>query len=463
MSSLLPFRWFCSARNVVLIIALGAPVGLIGQQTSYQLFVGMDLLVPRDEEKLQVASIKRNRVVVDHHNSLDEIPLREVGAFSWKHAAKVSRAPVEISGLEFQRSITVNRDTAMNWMRAQNNLVTYAQERTAYQQAIFKHMELRTQTAGPTRQIHRTTRWDEAEQAPAKRGLGHAGDIGLAQLDPEMSLEQASDMLITQFEFETVATDSTLFSDRQQEGIAAKQYDVLELNFSISSREPIADAYVVVMGEIVQDDETGVVTFHQNIGRLDSNVRKITLRKTGFEPGFEVNAVKLHVYTHGKELGTNLSEKEVALTREQAREFLLLAHLSENTHDSLHPKPVWELMPLTLLAASDREAFDYSVVVNIDADGSVISIHNTEGDAQKFLDTVVNESELRTRATTPGPFDGMTESVRIADQADIDLDQTGRLPAHISATIADMVFLPALEIGKPVAGIATINLAEFFR
>src|SRR5690606_23466805 len=191
--------------------------------------------------------------------------------------------------------------------------------------------------------------------------------------------------------------------------------------------------------------------------------RKIKIRKTGFQPGFEIEEVKLHVYTHGKELATNLSERAVAMTPDQAREFLLLSHISEHAVETVGPTPVWELVPPAVLAARDPAVFNYPVVVNIDADGSVISIHDGVDEAKAFLDLVHEESNLRTRPTTDRNFDRLTDSVRIRDQQETTLDQTGRLPPAVSAAIADMVFLPALELGAPVAGMAQINLADFYR
>src|SRR5690606_12117781 len=103
----------------------------------------------------------------------------------------------------------------------------------------------------------------------------------------------------------------------------------------------------------------------------------------------------------------------VDMTREQAREFLLLSHISEHAVETLGPTPVWELAPPAVLAGKDPAAFNYRVVVNVDADGTVISIHDGEDEAKAFLDLVHEESALRSRPTADRNFDSLTSSVRI--------------------------------------------------
>ena len=441
-------------------------VGHAQEAKDYRLFVGVDLLVPQEGAPLPVESLKRRQAIVIRDNHLDQVPLTEIGAFSWAHSTKVSRAPVTIDGLQSERAFTLKNDAAMKWMNAQNNITAYQQERAAYTQMEAAMADRLSAAPARANQIFAANERAAGRQlignASGPQGDGQAGITSLATTDWATEAQEAFELNLDQLD---AASDTTVFADKTLGAMTDARYDVMELKFAISSREPIADAYVVIMGSIkLPDEETdGVVTFHHNVGRVGPEPRKITVRKTGFPPGFDINEVKLHVYAHGKELGTNLSEKNIAMTRQQAREFLLLSHLSEHALETVAPEPVWELMPSALLAAEDREAFNYSVVVNIDADGSVISIHQNENDARAFLDAVVDESKLRTRSTAPSSFDGMVDSVRIADRTDINLDQTGRLPADVSAAIADMVFLPALDIGAPVAGMTSVNLADFFR
>ena len=190
--------------------------------------------------------------------------------------------------------------------------------------------------------------------------------------------------------------------------------------------------------------------------------RKIRIRKTGFKPGFTIEDVKLHLYAYGKELATNLSERAVAMTREQAREFLLLSHIADHAVESVDPAPVWTLAPPALLAARSADAFNHPVVVNLDADGSVLSIHNSEAEARAYLAEIHDAADLRTKATTDGK--SLTSSVRVtAGEAGVAFDQTGRLPPHVVDALREMIFLPALDLGTPVAATTRINLADFFR
>ena len=174
--------------------------------------------------------------------------------------------------------------------------------------------------------------------------------------------------------------------------------------------------------------------------------------------------MKVHLYVNGKELATNLSERAVDLTRQQAREFLLLSYLADHAAESMPPEPVWTLVPPALLAAKTGTAFDFPVIVNVDADGSVISIYDSETEARAFLAEIHDAAHLRSKATPGKSTQSLSATVRItAEDSGVALDQTGRLPSHVVAAMEEMIFLPALDLGSPTPGTVKVNLADFFR
>ena len=104
------------------------------------------------------------------------------------------------------------------------------------------------------------------------------------------------------------------------------------------------------------------------------------------------------------------------------------------------------------------------MVVNIDADGSIISIHETEAEARTFLAQIHDEADFRTKSTPTKQSDSFAQSIRVtAEDSQVSLDQTGRVPPLIVAAVREMIFLPALNLGKPVTGTTMVNLADFFR
>ncbi|MCF3650127.1 hypothetical protein [Synoicihabitans lomoniglobus] len=446
--------------GLLLALALGAVLNLLSNRAhaaspasapkDYRLFVGVDLLVPNGEAApLSVESLHPHEVVV---NRVDNpiIPLREVPAFTWSHATKIGRTPITISDFDTRQAVTIQNDKAIAQMSTQGGMVAYQQERQAFAEMKFYQRQRELQPVAAL------------AIASANTDGGIIGAPTTAAMDG-LQLEELT-LLQEQMDSTSAGMDSTFYADRTQEGIVNPDFDAMDLTFSISSADPIADAYVVVMGSVVNDGKAGVVTFHQNIGPVGREKRRIKIRKTGFTPGYEIKEVKLHLYSRGKELGTNLSEKNLPLTRDQAREFLLLSHISEHAMETTIPAPVWTLAPTALLAAADGNPFNHPVIVNIDADGTVLSIHESEADARAYLAAIHDASELRSKATPGKASATFGDSVRVTTQdPDVALDQSGRLPAHVVAAMRDMIFVPALDRGTPVAGTAKVNLADYFK
>ncbi len=437
---------------------LGATLLPAQNEKDYRLFVGVDLLVSKGDEKIPVENLRKHEVIVSAANG-NRIPIKEISSFSWARLTKISRSPITISNFEEHRAFSVNNDKALQYMATQNNMVIYQQEKADAARARTGEAS-RMQSAAVQVQsnIERAER-DGMIIGPMTK------EAAQAFLDNTTAdFYEASDAMADQFSATDAAIGDPTFIDRMHAAVDEGGEDVLELTFEITSQVSIADAYIVVMGLVTQKEEEGITTFYQNIGAIGPEPRTIRVRKPGFEPGFTIKDITIHVYTHGKEIATNRSEKNFALTRDQAREFLLLSHIAQHKHETVTAEPVWNLPPPALLAAKSGEPFNYPVVVNIDADGSIISIHETEAEARTFLAQIHDEADIRSKSTPTKQTGSFAQSVRVtAEDSTVSLDQTGRVPPLVVAAMREMLFLPALDLGKPIAGTTQVNLVDFFR
>ncbi|MCF3649411.1 hypothetical protein [Synoicihabitans lomoniglobus] len=442
-------------------VFLGLAISLFAQDQSkpFRLFVGVDLLIKSpDESYRQVDSIKSDQVVLAEEG-LPQIKLRDAGAFSWDRSTKISRAPIVIADFEQHRAYTLRNDKAMQYMNTQNHMAIYQQEKTDAAR-LERSDKASVQQAARTAQGYVDQAIKDGMIVNERTIEAVAAFNASADADLLVATDDMSDQF---FETDSITSDQT-FLDRAQSAASEGGHDALDLEFKISSPVPIANAYAVIMGAVTQDEEKGVITFYHPIGAVGPQPRKIKIRKTGFKPGFTIEDVQLHLYVHGKELATNLSERAIDMTREQAREFLLLSHLADHTLDTVDPEAVWTLVPATLLAAKDGASFNYPVIVNVDSDGSVISIHDSETDARAYLAEIHNASDLRSKATPGKTAGSLSEAVRTASRdVPVTIDQTGRLPDNVVAAMREMIFLPALELGVPLPGTTRVNLADFFR
>ena len=427
-------------------------------EKAYRLFVGVDLLVTQNDEKIPVENLRRNEIVVSPANG-NRIPLDESGGFSWIRSTKVSRAPITITDFEEHKAFTLNNDKGMQYMATQNSMAIYQQERAAVQQ--WESSQAQVMVSGAVQ--------NQASLDRAERGgmiiTQESRDSAQAFLDKSIAdLDTANIAMAEQFhQADTIISDTT-FIDRLSGVEGEGGHDVLELSFQISSIEPIAEAYVVAMGTVTQGEEEGITAFHHHIGAIGPEPRKITVRKTGFKPGFEIKDVNVHVFTHGKEIASNRSDKNIGLTREQAREYLLLTYLSQHKRETLAPEPVWTLAPPALLATKTGDSFNFPVIVNVDADGTVISIHESESEAETFLAQIHDESDLRTKSTPTKQVDSFARTLRVtSEDSQLFVSQTTRVPRAVIDAASEMVFLPALETGTPTMSTTRVNLADFYR
>jgi len=296
-------------------------------------------------------------------------------------------------------------------------------------------------------------------------GLFKTGDESSGNVDMMGKVKEAamSVMLDTYDEALQVPTwelyQEKIANDKQAQG-----YDSFELFFDVTSCEPIADAQAVIWARITTPDnpEGNPAVFHERIGRLDTSPHRVRVRKAGLPAGFQLTDITVQVRAHGIELGSNLSERSQSLTNDEARGFLLLAHLADHKQETLAAQPVWELAPAELWAAAHGQAFDYPVVVSLNEHGQVMGVHTTTEEARASLQ-VVDADEIRSRATS-APLRGVEDLAAANPPRTVrELDQSGRIPDRITDLVSRTTFMPALAEGVPVASYITVNLADFFR
>ena len=301
--------------------------------------------------------------------------------FRFKLVPKVSDTAVEIDDLEWRTVYSPATDPNRKWIGRQTNIMNYQQDRLQ-------------EIDNPT-------------------FVGSAAPIGYAASEARVSEVMTESNTIDQM-------TSAEFSQKEVEARAETSggHDAMELEFKVSSPKPIAHAYLIALTRV--RDAKGAITdinFHREIGAIGPQPRKILHLQTGMTPGAEIIEVKTHVFSNGKELATNLSEKRFELTTEEAMQYLMLDHTANHRGQTIQAQPVWELAPPELKAANDAKALDFPVTVKIDADGRLTGL------------------------------------------------DTGALivPEPILAIIRSLTFLPALQEGTPISTTTTVNLADYFR
>lgn len=366
---------------------------------NHHLFVGPDLFITHESESVAIRKISNKEALIDtpsHHR----VALGKAPHFRLKMAPKVSSNSASITKLETEETYSAGTDPAMIAMMDQLD-----QART---QGIIANQVHNAEQALSTGGI----RVDFAGTATSFSSTGNQTDGG--EDTPDETSDIASGLLDDALARQEIVTNALDFGGSEDE---IPDYNAIRISFEVSSEKPMADAYAVILVNIEIDGEVSRFTTYKRIGEMDQKPRRVKIYHEGFPPGYTIKDTQIFVFNHGEEVATNFSDKHYDITTSQAREFVKLNHRGLHRRDTVPAEPAWSLAPPVLQATQTSEDYDYSVTVELDSAGDLVSI-DTAG-------------------------------------------QT--IPEHVQAVLRETTFVPALEKGKPIATTLVVNPADFFK
>jgi len=115
---------------------------------------------------------------------------------------------------------------------------------------------------------------------------------------------------------------------------AEENFDAIEISFELSAARRLKNPYLVAVALIRERGAREGIKrnwiYAKELGEVDETPRKIHIHEGGLPIGYELENVNVHIYERGHEVATNLSSKRVDLTREEAFQFMVIDHISQN-------------------------------------------------------------------------------------------------------------------------------------
>jgi hypothetical protein len=220
------------------------------------------------------------------------------------------------------------------------------------------------------------------------------------------------------------ATTVTAGSSLEQTGDMgfSHGFDALDIAFVVSSPRPLTHPFLITVTRFHQKgDRAGSArnqVYARQLGLIDSHPTPERFQEGGFPAGYEVQAFEFHLYDHGVEVATNIAPNFVALTREEAFEYVKIEYLSAHKTDTLPAAVVLSRLPPDF------------------------PLHHAEGTYATVYYVRVSK-------------DGM------AGEAFTDPACTQRLSdPYLEGIVRAVRFQPALERGKPVDSVAPLHLGQ---
>jgi len=194
----------------------------------------------------------------------------------------------------------------------------------------------------------------------------------------------------------------------------------VELTFDVSSPEPLENAYILVVTNYASPSKAGEMARQisaREFARIDSRPQRVKMTHAASLNGLPFKKFDIGLFANGQEVATNLSEKRMALTRDQAFQFFLIDYLSAHKGATLPPTPML-MTPRTEFRRQVAKAeANQTIYANVDKTGGVLAIST-------------------------------------------DAAGTQRLPASVESALQHVRFMPALNNGAPVEGRVKVTLAQ---
>lgn len=382
-------------RFIAILSLLVSPAGLFAQSTprsvesknapskDFRLFVGLDLAILYRDEFGKLTDYSHNRAQLDRSDDT-LLDVRADHRTRFEHVPKVGHSMLTLSEVKTHRDYSIIDNSSRNW---------------AAQQASVESTSTQTRLTGDLK----------TRSNPSNRGRNNTPSTFY---DPSTTMDERIDE--AQNADIQIQLDGKFYADDGKQQSDDKSALVVEA--MLSSPQPIVGAYAVGIARVVAQGQQKDLILFGELDYVGPEPKRIVLRKESLPLRLEVLEVDVHVYRGGRELVTNLSDKQFGLSRDEAHEYVTLDRMAQNRNATMAAEPAWEVAPAALLAADGPDAFDYAVQVSVDDRGRI---------------TGISEDAI--------------------------------LPDHIRAIVQEVVFMPALVDGQAVAGNASFNLTDFFR
>ena len=383
---------------VLTSVSSGAPAGAEAEARTHTLFMGADFDVQSNKVFHRVRDVSGGSFVIKVNGEEILVPMNQAPVeFRIQQSLKLTEHSATIGDLKGERAYSPANDPVKKFVREQPGGASHLQSSQAAMGSTL-----------------------------AQRDLGIAKSSGspaniVAQVQQQANSASASYSSALSAEgsdFNNVGS----YSAKLQEELAKKLFDAMDVTFEVASPQPLNSPYVVIVAQYRERDERPGIAhnwiYARTLEPIDSKPRKVRLLQGGLPPGFELLNFKLHLYDRGQELATNVADKRVPLTRDEAFQYVLIDYVSSHKGASLPATPVMGRLPADLRTRLGSGQLTQRFFVKVSKDGLPVETYVDESCSHKVDDP------------------------------------------YLQSVIQDIRFNPTLEKGRPIEGIALLRFCD---
>jgi hypothetical protein len=336
------FIYGFSAGFFLLTAAYGAPPALASapqradaEAKPYVLFMSTDVAVQRGRKLYPIKDVSGKSFIVSVNGQLTEVPMHgEPRDLEFKHALVLARATASLTGLQSERTYTPATDPRMVRQREAVLAAAVIGDNASLAEGQYIRSLNGGWAPGSTYQIGPAA--DNTNPANARLAPGAAPDTaGMAAAS--QSASQAQDMMMSNL------AQGAAARMRAEADLAQEQFDAVAVSFDVSSQTYLEKPYLIVITRFhLPNDKPGTArnaVYAKALESIGGKPRHIEVLHGGFPHGFEIEDLQVHLYNEGREIATDVSQKRVPLTRDEAFEYLKIEYLGGHKGESLSATP----------------------------------------------------------------------------------------------------------------------------
>lgn len=399
------------AAALVLACAVQARADTPGDSKAYTLFMGADVSVGTRSGVYPVWDVSGSSWVVKVHGEQVAVSTKD-GPVDLKltPGLKLTEISATIADLKDEPSFTPGNDPYTKFTKATSEAANNAA------QSQFASNQANAMSAEASAVAQQVAATNPSGGPPTPGGyLGNTNSAASAQ----QTVNDAAQAVNAAAQVAGATPGLVVAAGANPD---TESFDALDVSFKISSARTLEHPYIVVVGRYHENGAPqGSVRnwiYAKAIDRIDSKTRVVSFLAGGLTPRFQLKTFEVHLYNDGGEVATNLSSNRVALTRDEAFEYVKMEYVGTHKGATLPAAPAMGHLPSDLPARLAQGQLSQALYVRVSKDG-------IGGEA--FLDEQCSH--------------------KVEDP-------------YVESVVRDIRFNPALQNGQPVDGIAVLRLGQ---
>ena len=399
-------------RLFVLVVIFGLRSCLTAAENvatpkTHVLYMGTDLSVQREGKLYRVEDVTGSTLMIRVGQEEVFVPTRNGPlGFQVTPGLKLSDASVTLAGLKSGPAYTWENDPARKVKEAADSALNlqYAADISA------TNLERDRHNVGVAQDVlaHSTSPEDRANNAAALK----RAEIAAVN----------SERVVTAIGGASLSDMGNIGAGAAQAQAMEGKYDAMEVAFNISSPVELTNAFMVILYSFhdpaAKPGVDGMVIHVQALDAIDAKPRYVRVLKGGLPLGYSFVSCAVHIYSRGREVATNVSDKRVELTRDETRQYIVMEHIGGHKGATLAAAAVRGTLPRPRRESLSHDQLTRIIYVKVSPDGLPLGIFTNEA-------------------------------------CELQIDDSGTTAA-VEATL----FRPALQKGKAVEGVARVRLAD---